>query len=114
VGPEQIAKRLIAAAETREAKVRLFKDALGTPEARKQARTLGLDPDRLQAAVPHLTDAELLDLEGRALRAKDVRAGHGGSSSVAILGILLLVAGLTVLLVAAEDDYYYDDYCYCY
>ncbi|HEY6548443.1 MAG TPA: PA2779 family protein [Vicinamibacteria bacterium] len=112
VAPEQIAKRLLAAAETREAKLRLVRDALATPEAQKQARALGLDPQRLQSAVPHLSDAELRDLEARAVRAKDVRAGHG-ADGLAILGILLLIAGVAVLL-AAADDGYYDDYCYCY
>jgi predicted acyltransferase len=113
VAPEQIAKRLLAAAETREAKLRLFSDALATPEAQKRARALGLDPGRLLSAVPHLSDAELADLEARALRAKDVRAGHGGAGGLAILGLLLLIAGVAVLL-AAADDGYYDDYCYCY
>jgi hypothetical protein len=112
VGPEQIAKRLALAAETRDAKRRLFGEALGTVEARQQARALGLDPRRLQAAVPHLTDAELADLESRALRVKDARAGHG-VDGLAVLGLMLLIAGVAVL-VAVADDGYYDDYCYCY
>ena len=61
VGPEQIAQRLLAAAETREARVRLFGDALAAEGAQKQARAMGLDPARLRAAVPHLSDQELLD-----------------------------------------------------
>jgi len=113
VGPAQVAKRLLAAAQGREAKLRLFRDALSTPEARKQARAYGLDPDRLRAAVPHLTDAELADLEARAVRAKDVRAGHGGGE-LAILGLLLLIAGVAILVAVADDGYYDDDYCYCY
>ena len=112
VGPEQIAHRLLAAAETREARVRLFGDALAAEGAQKQARAMGLDPARLRAAVPHLSDQELLDLSARAQKVKDVRAGHGGDG-LAILGIMLLIAGVAVLI-AAADDGYYDDYCYCY
>ena len=112
VAPEQIAKRLAQAAETRDAKRRLFGAALGTPEAQKKARALGLDPQRLQAAVPHLSDAELASLQARALRVQDSRAGHG-VDGLAILGLMLLIAGVAVL-VAVADDGYYDDYCYCY
>jgi hypothetical protein len=113
VSPELVARRLLEAAETREARQKLYVDALATPQAEKQARAMGLDPKRLRAAVPHLSDAELQDLSARALRAKDVRAGHG-NDGLAILGIMLLIAGVAVLIAVANDDYYYDDYCYCY
>jgi hypothetical protein len=113
----QIARRLLERAKTRDERVKLFQDALGTPEARQKARAMGVDPDRLRAAVPHLTDRELADLSARAAQVKDVAAGHGGGSgAVVVLGILLLVAGLAVLL-AVGDDYYDDGYwddCWCY
>jgi uncharacterized membrane protein YjjP (DUF1212 family) len=112
VTAQDVAKRLVERVQTREARVTLFQEALSTPAAEKQARVLGLDPVRLRAAVPHLSDEELIDLQARALRAKDVRAGHG-VDGLAILGIMLLIAGL-VVLVAVADDGYYDDYCYCY
>jgi hypothetical protein len=63
--------------------------------------------------VPHLSDTELKDLSERASRVKDVRAGHGSNDALAILGIMLLVAGVAVLIAVANDEYY-DDYCYCY
>jgi hypothetical protein len=112
VAPEQIAKQLLEAAQTREARLRLFTEALGTPEAQARARAMGLDPARLRAALPHLSDRELADLQARALRAKDVRAGHG-SDGLVILGLMLLLAAV-VVLVAVAGDGYYDDYCYCY
>jgi len=112
VTPQDIAKRLFEKAQTREDRQRLFQEALATPQAQKQARAMGLDPARLRAAVHHLSDEELLDLQARALRAKDVRAGHG-VDGLAILGIMLLIAGVAVLI-AVADDGYYDDYCYCY
>ena len=113
----QVARRLLERAKTRDERVKLFQDALGTPEARQKARAMGADPDRLRAAVPHLTDRELADLSARAAQVKDVAAGHGGGSgAVVLLGVLLLVAGLAALL-AVGDDYYDDGYwddCWCY
>ena len=56
---------------------------------------MGADPDRLRAAVPHLTDRELADLSARAAQVKDVAAGHhgGGDGALILIGVLLLVAG---------------------
>ena len=117
VDQSQVARRLLERAKTRQERVKLFQDALATPEARQKARAMGADPDRLRAAVPHLTDRELADLSTRAAQVKDVTAGHGGTDAALImLGVLLLVAGIAVV-VAVSDDYYYDDYwddCWCY
>ncbi len=115
----EVARRLLERAKTRDEQVKLFQAALATPEARQKARTLGADPDRLRAAVPHLTDRELADLSARAARVKDVAAGHGGSDGALImLGILLVVAGIAVLVAVGDDHYYDDDYywddCWCY
>jgi hypothetical protein len=115
----QVARRLLERATTRDERVKLFQEALATPEARLKTRALGADPDRLRAAVPHLTDRELADLSARAAQVEDVAAGHhgGGNGAIVMLGILLLVAGIAVL-VAVGDDYYDDDYywddCWCY
>jgi hypothetical protein len=115
VDSSQVAQRLLERAKTRDEKVRLFQEALGAPEVQRQARSMGLDPGRLRAAVPHLTDRELADLSARAANAKDVAAGHGGSDAVVIVGLVLLIAGLVVLAAAGSHgyDYYYDD-CGCY
>jgi len=114
----QVARRLLERAKTRDERVKLFQEALATPEARQKARSMGTDPDRLRAAVPHLTDRELADLSTRAAQVKDVAAGHhgGGDGALILLGVLLVVAGIAVL-VAVGDDYYHDDYwddCWCY
>jgi hypothetical protein len=118
VAPGTIAARLVAQARSRDEKVRLFQDALAKPEVQKQARSMGLSPDRLRAAVPHLSDKELQDLSARASRTNDVVAGHSTNDGLAILGLVLLLAGLAVLVAVASDDYYddgyYDDDCYCY
>ena len=113
-----VARRLLERAKTREERVKLFQEALATPEARQKARSMGADPDRLRAAVPHLTDRELADLSARAAQVKDVAAGHhgGGDGALILIGVLLLVAGIAVL-VAVGNDYYNDDYwddCWCY
>ena len=102
-----IARRLLESARTRAERVKLFQDALGTDAVRRQARALGADPDRLRAAVPHLTDRELADLAVRAARVKqDVAAGHGGGDEgLIIVGVLLLVAGIVVLAAVADDDW---------
>lgn len=117
VDPGQVARRLLDSAKTRDERVKLFQDALATPEARGRARALGADPDRLRAAVPHLSDRELAELSARATQVKDVAAGHGGSDgALVLLGVLLLVAGIVVIAAAAEDRYddgYWDD-CWCY
>ena len=114
VDPATIAARLVARAQSRQEKVRLFQDALARPEVQKQARSMGLAPDRLRAAVPHLSDRELADLSARAARAKDVVAGHSSNDGLVILGLLLLLAGVAVLVAVSDDYGYYDDYCYCY
>jgi hypothetical protein len=114
VDPGTVAARLVARAQSREEKVRLFQDSLARPEVQKQARSMGLSPDRLRAAVPHLSDRELADLSARAGRAKDVVAGHSSDDGLAIVGLVLLLAGLAVLLAVSGDGAYYDDDCYCY
>ena len=113
VDPGTIAARLIERTQSRDEKVKLFQDALAKPEVQKQARSMGLSPERLRAAVPHLSDKELADLSDRASRAKDVVAGHHPNDSLAILGLVLLLVGVVVLLAVVADDHY-DDSCYCY
>jgi hypothetical protein len=117
VDASQVARRLIDGTKNREERVKLFQDALGTKQARQRARAMGADPDRLRAAVPHLTDRELEELSARATQVKDVAAGHGGSDgALVLLGVILLVAGIVALAAVAEDEYYdeYWDDCWCY
>lgn len=113
----EVARRLLERAKTRDERVKLFQEALGTPEARQKARAMGADPDRLRAAVPHLTDRELADLSARAAQVKDVAAGHrrGGNGALVVVGVLLLLAGIAVL-VAASGHHHGDDWddCWCY
>jgi hypothetical protein len=115
VEPGQMVQRLVDGAKSREEKVQLFQRALDTPEARSQAKAMGLNADKLRAGVPHLSDAELQDLSRRASNAKDVVAGHRSSDSgLIILGVVLLLAGIAVLIAVSDyGDDYYDD-CYCY
>lgn len=114
VAPGTISARLVAQARSRDEKVRLFQDALAKPEVQKQARSMGFSPERLRAAVPHLSDRELQDLSARAGRASDVVAGHSTNDGFVILGLVLLLVGVAVLVAASSDGYYEDDSCYCY
>jgi hypothetical protein len=122
VDQSQIARRLLESARTRDERVALFQAALGTDEAREKARSLGADPDRLRAAVPHLSDAELADLASRAALVKeDVAAGHrhaGPPVGLVVVGVLLVVAGIAVLAAVGdyEDDGWddWDDDCDCW
>jgi hypothetical protein len=114
VAPGTISARLVAQARSRDEKVRLFQDALAKPEVQKQARSMGFSPERLRAAVPHLSDRELQDLSARASRAGDVVAGHSTNDGFVILGLVLLLVGVAVLVAASSDGYYDDGSCYCY
>jgi hypothetical protein len=116
VDQSQVARRLLESARTRDERVALFQAALGTEEARQKARSLGADPDRLRAAVPHLSDSELADLASRAaLVRQDVAAGHhtrGPEAALIVAGVLLVVAGI-VVLAAVADEHHSDDWDDC-
>ncbi len=113
VDPEQVSARLAEQAASRQAQVELVQSVLDSPRTRQQAGVMGLQTERLRAAVPHLSDAELADLSQRAEKVKDVAAGYH-DDGLAIVGVVLLLAGLAVLVAigAGEDDYYDDCYCY--
>ncbi|MBN2371522.1 MAG: hypothetical protein JXO72_13655 [Vicinamibacteria bacterium] len=118
VSQSEMAARLLENAQSREQRIRLFQEALGVPEVQARARTMGLDPVRLQSAIPHLSDAELAELAARASKVEDVTAGHyrrgGGNEGLVILGVALLLTGLIILAVLVEDDYDDWDDCDCW
>jgi hypothetical protein len=113
VAGAELQARLADAAAARAAQVRVVQSVLDSPEARRQAGVLGVDAGRLRAAVPHLSEAELADLASRAAQVKDVAAGHQTHDGLAIVGIVLLLAGLVVLAAVSGYDDSYDD-CGCY
>lgn len=118
VDPSLVAARLAEQTALRQQRITDLQAFLDGPAAREQARAAGVDVDRVRSAVPHLSDAELADLNQRAAQARDVVAGHrgGGDAGWIVLGVVLLVAGLAILAAAEYDDWdddYYDD-CWCY
>lgn len=114
VDSRTLAEHLLESATTREARIALFQQALGRPEVRQKARSMGVSADKLAKALPHLSDTELADLSDRAAHVKDVAAGHRSNDGMAILGLVLLVAAVVVLVASSGyDSGYYDD-CYCY
>lgn len=110
----EMAARLEADATARQDRIQLVQDVLASPQAQHQVGLMGLNGARLRAAVPHLSDAELKDLGARAEQVRDVAAGHrgGGGDGLAIVGLVLLLAGLAVLVAVAGDESYDDCYCY--
>ena len=114
VAADDVAARLASRAAERAAQVHAVQAALDTDEARRQAGLLGASLPKLRAAVPHLSDQELVDLSARAAGLKDVAAGHRHhhDDGLVILGIVLVVAAAVVLIAAAHDSYYDDCGCY--
>lgn len=114
VDSQQLEARLADEAAARAGRVKLVQDVLDSAPARQQAGVMGLNIGKLRAAVPHLSDAELADLSTRAAQTKDLAAGYH-NDGLAIVGLVLLLAGLVVLVAVGSDydDDYYDD-CYCY
>jgi hypothetical protein len=112
VETHEVGARLAEEAAARQARVALVQSVLDGPRARQQAGVMGLQAERLRAAVPHLSDAELADLGQRAEQVKDVAAGYH-DDGLAIVGLVLLLAGLAVLVAVSDSGDNYDD-CYCY
>jgi hypothetical protein len=107
VDQSQVVSRLLDGARTREERVALFLRALSTPEAQATARSIGVDPARVRAAIPQLSDAELKDLADRASRANDVTAGYWRRSNegLVILGVVLVLLAVIVLVAATQSNY---------
>lgn len=112
VDTQQVTARLAEAAAVRQERVKLVQDVLDRGDVRQPAGVLGLNVERLRAAVPHLSDTELQDLSRRAAGVKDLAAGYH-DDGLLIVGLVLLLAGLAVLVAVGGEEDYYDD-CYCY
>jgi hypothetical protein len=113
-GTEAVSSQLAQAARVRAERIQLVQDTLQLPQTRQEAERRHVKLDVISARVPTLSDAELADLAARSQNVKDVVAGHHDSDeSLAIVGVVLLVAGLVILAALAGDDVYDDD-CYCY
>ena len=116
VKPADMTARLVEQAQSRQEKIELFQNALALPEVKAKAGALGLDAQKISNQIPHLSDSELADLSARALRVKDVSAGHRdhyGNGGMVILGVALLLAAVIVLAAAAGDADYWDDWDDC-
>ncbi|MCU0242921.1 MAG: hypothetical protein MUF51_10920, partial [Vicinamibacteria bacterium] len=87
-----------------------------TPEAEQAAKAKGLDPARLRASIPLLTDQELAQIQARAAQSPDIIAGHhrDHDGGLAIVGVVLLLAGLLILASLADYDEDYWDDCDCW
>ena len=98
----QVGNRLLANAQTRQQRIEVFEKALSSPAAEAQARSLGLDPSRLRAVVPQLSDAELKDISDRAT-AQNISAGYYESEGMFFTFFLILL--LAVIIIATARYY---------
>jgi hypothetical protein len=116
VKPSDMTARLVEQAQSRQEKVELFQSALALPEVKAKAEALGLNAEKISSKIPHLSDTELADLSARALRVKDVSAGHrhdGDNGGLVILGVALLLVAVIVLAAAGGDLDDWDDWDDC-
>jgi hypothetical protein len=104
VDQRHVVERLVDSEATRAGRVALFQKALSTPEAEAKARSMGLEPGRLRAIVPQLSDVELKDLASRAAKSQDLTAGYyRRDDGLIILGIVLVLL-LAILIVASANS----------
>jgi hypothetical protein len=102
VDPAEVSARVTAQQRLRHERIALFQAALDLPGVREQARSAGADPERLKAAVPHLSDTELADIARRAEGLADVVAAgdeddHTKRACLVATGVLLIPVGYLVL-----------------
>jgi hypothetical protein len=88
------------AAGERAADVTAIQGALSTPAAAGTAKSIGVSLDRVRAAVPTLTDAELHDLAARAA-AIQCDPAAGVDPWVNEVLIVILIVGIVVLVLSA-------------
>lgn len=100
----QVVNRLLTNAQTREQRIAVFEKALSSPVAEAKARSLGLDPSRLRAVVPQLSDAELKDIADRASRAQDISAGYYHEDEGMFFAFFLIL--LLAVIIIATARYY--------
>jgi hypothetical protein len=94
VSPAQIQQQVLAASQTRQHNEATVKQFVSSPEAEKAIKAAGMDPARVQVAVPTLNDQELTQLASRAEKAQaDFAAGTLGERD-----LLLILVGIAVLI----------------
>ncbi|MCI0422873.1 MAG: PA2779 family protein [Acidobacteria bacterium] len=101
VSQADIQKELVSATRTRQKNLEKAKQFLSSDAARKSMGSAQMDPERIDAAVSKLSDAELAQLASRADQfEQDFAAGR--LSDRDLLLILLGIAALILIIVAVR------------
>ncbi len=101
VSPAEVQKQVLAASQTRQHDEDTVRNFVSSPEAEKAIKGAGMDPGRIQAAIPTLSDQELSQIASRAEKAQaDFAAGYIGNHD--LLLILVAIAALILIIVAVR------------
>lgn len=101
VSPAEIQKQVLAASQTRQHNEDTVRQFVSSPQAEKAIKASGMDPGRVKAAVPTLTDQELAQIASRADKAQaDFAAGTIGNRD--LLLIVVAIAVLILIIVAVR------------
>jgi hypothetical protein len=97
VSPAGLAAVVADRVATRDANRAAIAEALAQPRVRRVARSMGVDPSRLEAAASALTG---IDLERASKAAQDVnRQLVGGANSITVSTTTIIIILLVVILI---------------
>ena len=101
MSPAEVQKQVLAASQTRQTNEDMVKQFVSSPQAEKAIKASGVDPARVKAAVPTLSDQELSQIASRAEKAQaDFAAGTIGEHDLIL--ILIAIAVLILIIVAVR------------
>lgn len=101
VSPAEVQQQVRAASQTRQQNEETVRQFVSSPQAEKAIKSAGMDPARVKAAVPTLSDQELAKIASRAEKAQaDFAAGRIGDRD--LLLILVAVAVIILIIVAVR------------
>ncbi len=101
VSPAEVQKQVLAASQTRQQNEDTVMKFMSSPQAEKAIKAAGMDPSRVTAAIPTLSDQELAQIASRAEKAQaDFAAGTMGNHD--LLLILVAIAVLILIIVAVR------------
>jgi len=101
VSPAEVQQRVLAAGQTRQHNEDTVRQFVSSQQAEKAIKAAGMDPGRVKAAVPTLSDQELAQIASRAEKAQaDFAAGTIGNRD--LLLILVAIAVLILIIVAVR------------
>ena len=96
VSPAEVQRQVLAASQTRQHNQDTVMQFVSSPQAAKAIKAAGVDPARVTAAVPTLSDQELAQIASRTEKAQaDFAAGTIGNRDL----LLILVAIVVIILI---------------